>query len=97
MTVLPEKISIDDAIHAVEVWMQLEKIDLGLQWEFTVKLTKTNPWLIINVKPSVPYVIGEAPDHLEFVVWAETGALHRVILGEVQDPPIGLIIPKVAT
>lgn len=91
MTHVPEKFSLDEAVFAVEAWMAKEGFDLGLQWKCELTLQRNSPWLLIDVRPSVPFVRGEVPDCLSFGVWLTTGALHRVVNGEVQDPEIGLV------
>lgn len=94
LTVVPAPaVSFNRAVDQLRVWLAAEyagKYTMSPGWEITLTDEVGNPWLLIDAEPQKPYEVGIMPIQmpLSFAVFRETGALHRVIEGEVQDPAL---------
>lgn len=74
-----------NAIDSLLTWLEKE---YGAPFELGLGLRRDNPWIDVVARPVMPYEPELLPDSLEFAIWRATGAVHRCLRGEVQDPPI---------
>lgn len=74
------------AADRIAGWMRVEG---RVVEDFKVVVTDNpaSPWLEVSFVWIVAYDAA-LPDSYDFVVWEATGATHKVIDGEVQDPPL---------
>lgn len=78
-------------VDQVRAWLTAEypaQQPLSGGWEITLTDEVGNAWLHVDARPQMPYEVGEFPGEVQFAVFRATGALHRVIEGEVQDPAL---------
>jgi hypothetical protein len=76
----------DLAAQRLSAWMEVEGHD---RKDFAVRVTDQpgSPWLLVSFTWVIAYDAA-LPASYDFAVWRETGAVHRSIDGEVQDPEL---------
>lgn len=79
---------IEQAIEKLEGWMTRGGVKCE-DCRVEVKREAESPWIEIAFWP--PIATTRVPMH--FVVWKFTGAVHRVLDGEVQDPELFALDP----
>jgi hypothetical protein len=87
---VPPPLDLNRTVAKVRAWLAAEydKPSLSAGWELTITDEVGNAWLLVDARPQMPYEVGTLPGELQFAVFRATGALHRCIVGEVQDPAL---------
>lgn len=84
-------LDLNRVVEQVRAWLEAEypeKQPMSGGWEITLTDEVGNVWVHVDARPQMPYEKGEFPGEIQFAVLRTTGALHRVVEGEVQDPAL---------
>jgi hypothetical protein len=83
----------DKVAEAVTNWLTTYPEWVLKEFKLTLEDHPGSPWLNVRAEKVGPYFAADGPGSYDFSVWRATGAVYRVVDGEVKEPELFRVEP----